>query len=96
MKKIKIDVRKVVYREELCNFEKDVTDQFGNFGFYFRLYKCFTLSGIVYQVQVPNYTANDKNLYKLVFDTLFYIHEKGMRYDRLKEKLYSLKIWNTL
>lgn len=91
-----IDKYKALYVKPIVDYKRKVTDPFGDFEFYLRISKCYTLSGLVWRVEVPNYTGHDKNLWRLLERSFQYVHDKGMRYCRLEDTLISKGIWRNL
>lgn len=102
MKRLKVDLDKEIFHKTIYEMEVEKWDEYGTdeekykFGFYFRLSKVYTLKGVVYRVEVPNRTAHDKNLGRLMAETMLYIHDNGMRYERLKQVLESKDLWRGL
>lgn len=99
----KLDIHRELWHKVLFEQKCECIDEFGSsedekrkFGFYFKLSKVYTLSGVVYRFEVPNYTYHDKNLTKGMWEMLKYIHDDGMRYYRLKEELTRKGIMKTL
>ena len=92
----KIDRYKARYVKTILNYEKDASDIFGDFKFYLRISKCYTLVGRVWRIEVPNRIDHDKDLWRLLARSFQYIHDKGCRYDRLESELIRKGIWRTL
>lgn len=92
----KIDKHKALYVKIILDYEKDVSDIFGDFKFYLRISKCYTLAGRIWRIEVPNMTDHDKNLWRLLARNFQYIHDKGCKYDRLESELMRKEIWRTL
>lgn len=59
---------------------------------------CISLRyGIVWGIKIPNYTCWNKNLFKLIADTIHYLETEGsIAYFRLKEKCMSKGYWKNL
>ena len=93
---MKIDRYKALYVRTILDYEKDVADIFGEFKFYLRISKCYTLAGVVWRLEVPNRCDHDKNLWQLLSRSFQYIHDKGCRYDRLESELMRKGIWKML
>ena len=97
-----IDIRralitKVLYESNSIKYDSYGTDEDKyKFSFYIRISKCYTLRGVIYRVEVPNYTDHDKSIYRLIDRVINYIHDNGMRYVRLEEKLRSKDMWKHL
>lgn len=99
---MKIDIHKALFTKVLYEYDTNVCDQWGTdeekykFQFYFRLSKIYTLAGVVYRAEVPNLCDHDKDLYFLLGRVFLYVHDCGMRYERLKSVLMQKGIWRTL
>lgn len=97
MKKFRKD--KVLYRKELYSECFQHSDSFGECKTYLYkivLYKCYTLNGIVYQIQMPNCTINDKNIGRLVCASIEYAANEFPQSFRLKDYLVINGVWKTL
>ena len=95
-----------IWKKQLHHYWTTVTDGWGvssderyNYKIDTFLYKYFSFKhGFWYQVNVPNFTANDKTLGG-VLDMLFaYLYRDGGTpcYQRLKDELMSKGIWKKL
>lgn len=94
--KLKIDKHKALKVVTVLDYKKDVSDIFGDFQFYLKISKCYTLSGMVWRLEVPNYLTHNKNLWTLLSEGFQYVHDKGCRYDRLMDELYKYGLFNEL
>lgn len=56
----------------------------------------FTLRGIKWHVDIPNYSTWDKNLFRAVADAIDYSEKKGIAYDRLSSKARKMSFWKWL
>lgn len=99
----KIYKHKELLHKVLCEWRYTCQDEFGwpddkrhEFEFYFKVSRVFTLSGIVYRVEVPDFTAHDKDKFTAVWRAIKHVHEDGPRYYRLKEELYRKGIMKQL
>lgn len=99
----KIDVHKEIFHKVIFDHRYTCQDEFGwtddekrKFEFYFRVSKVFTLSGIVWRVEVPDFTTHDKDEFTAIWRAVKHIHEDGPRYYRLKEELYRKGIMRQL
>lgn len=93
---MKIDRYKALFVKNVINYEKDVSDLFGDFKFYLKISKCYTLSGRIWRVEVPNLIDHDKDLWRLLSRVFQYVHDKGCKYDRLESELMRKGIWKSL
>lgn len=91
----KVDIHKEIFHKVIFYKKYICQDEFGwpddekhKFEFYFKISKVFTLSGIVYRVQVPDLTVHDKNMFLAIWEAIKNINDDGPRYYRLKEELY--------
>lgn len=97
MKKLKKD--RVLYRKELyseCFQHRDSFGEFKTYSYKIALYKCYTLNGIIYQIQMPNCTINDKNIGRLMCASIEYAANEFPQNFRLKDYLIKKGIWKTL
>jgi|GEM_PF-5268025 len=92
----------IVYKDKalrvkvILDYERNVSDAFGDFKFYLKISKVYTLLGVVYRLEVPNRFDHDKSLWQLLARGFQYIHDKGCRYTRLEDELVTLGIWRRL
>lgn len=100
---MKIDRYKELFHRVIFEQRCICRDEFGwpddkrrEFEFYFKVSRVFTLSGIVYRVEVPDFTAHDKDKFTAVWRAIKHVHEDGPRYYRLKEELYRKGIMRQL
>ena len=88
---------RIFYKKEIFNYEKNCIDEFGEYKFYFKIYRCFSLKGISYLIKTVNFSCNRKKISDALKQTLNYLEEHSPRYDRLKEKIImkglSKKLW---
>lgn len=97
MKKIYRDsvlFRKLIYKERF--FHQDSFGENEKFEYDITLYKCYTLKGRVYQIQMPNCTMNDKNIGRLMAHSIEYAATKFPQSFRLEDYLIEKDIWRTL
>jgi hypothetical protein len=101
MKKIRTD--KIFRKKLLFSNEKICHDEFAcepyskyEFGYYFKVYKCWSLSGVSYSVEVPDMFTNDKNLYVAIDRAMRHMADDSPRYYRLKETLFKQDKWKSL
>jgi len=97
MKKIYSDsvlFRKVLYTEHFIHY-----DSFGEnykYEYDITLYKCYTLKGRVYQIEMPNCIMNEKNIGRLMARAIEYAASKFPQSFRLEDYLIKKNIWRTL
>ncbi|MCI8378674.1 MAG: hypothetical protein HFH72_09170 [Lachnospiraceae bacterium] len=97
MKKIYKDsvlFRKLLYIEHFVHY-----DSFGEnekFEYDILLYRCYTLQGRVYQIQMPNCTMNGKNIGRLMARAIEYAAAKFPQSFRLEDYLVKKDIWRKL
>lgn len=97
LKRIKNNLDVPFYVKTKLNYIKDCKDIFGDFQFYLKISKCYTLKGMRWRIEVPNRTDHDSDLYKLLSRTFQYIHDKGCRYTRLEDGIDNIdNLWNML
>jgi hypothetical protein len=97
LRRIKNNLDVPFYVKTKLNYSKKCNDIFGDFEFYLRISKCYTLKGMRWRIEVPNYTGHDTNLYRLLSRTFQYIHDKGCRYMRLEENIDDIdNLWSIL
>lgn len=97
MKKIYRDsvlFRKLMYKEYF--FHQDSFGENKQFEYDIALYKCYTLQGRVYQIQMPNCTMNDKNIGRLMAHAIEYAAAEFPQSFRLEDYLIKKDIWRTL
>ena len=98
-----------MYKEELIkNAKYDMLDEIN---YYYALYllknssnfeydiviaKCYTLSGIVWEIKMPNYIDHDKNLYRLVVRSIEYAASEFPQRFRLVDELYKKDLFRKL
>ena len=46
---------RIFYKKEIFNYEKNCIDEFGEYKFYFKIYRCFSLKGISYLIKTVNF-----------------------------------------
>ena len=99
----RIDKHKELFHKVIFEERYICQDEFGwpddenrKFEFYFKVSKVFTLSGIVWRVQVPDFTIHDKNKFTAIWRAIKQVQEDGPRYYRLKEDLYKKGYMNKL
>ena len=99
----RIDKHKELFHKVIFEERYICQDEFGwpddenrKFEFYFKVSKVFTLSGIVWRVQVPDFTIHDKNKFTAIWRAIKQAQEDGPRYYRLKEELYKKGYMNKL
>ena len=99
----RIDKHKELFHKVIFEERYICQDEFGwpydekrKFEFYFKVSKVFTLSGIVWRVQVPDFTIHDKNKFTAIWRAIKQVQEDGPRYYRLKEELYKKGYMNKL
>ena len=99
----RIDKHKELFHKVIFEERYICQDEFGwpddenrKFEFYFKVSKVFTLSGIVWRVQVPDFTIHDKNKFTAIWRAIKQVQEDGPRYYRLKEELYKKGYINKL
>ena len=70
----RIDKHKELFHKVIFEERYICQDEFGwpddenrKFEFYFKVSKVFTLSGIVWRVQVPDFTIHDKNKFTAIW-----------------------------
>ena len=93
---MKIDTHKALYVKPIVDYERNVSDPFGDFKFYLKISKCYTLSGRIWRVEVPNWCSHDRDLWRLLGEAFQYVHDNGMRYCRLEDTLMRKGIWQKL
>lgn len=109
LRKIKYKIQhlkeKTLYREEVFYAEHDIMDEYPSkdgvyqhYTFYIDIYKLYTLTGVYYKVNVPNYTTfGYKNVYEAIFDAMSYLeNHNSPAYFRLKDHLISKDIWRKI
>lgn len=101
MKKIYRDsvlFRKLVYKEHFVHYDSfgSTEDEKRKFEYDITLYKCYTLQGKIYQIQMPNCTMNDKNIGRLMVSAIEYAAAEFPQSFRLKDELIRKGIWRTL
>lgn len=99
----KIDIHKELFHKTIFERKYVCQDEFGSyddekrkFEFYFKVSKVFTLSGIVYRVEVPDLTVHDKDKFFAIWIAIKHVNEDGPRYYRLKDELYRIGIMRKL
>lgn len=99
----RIDKHKELFHKVIFEERYICQDEFGwpddenrKFEFYFKVSKVFTLSGIVWRVQAPDFTIHDKNKFTAIWRAIKQVQEDGPRYYRLKEELYKKGYMNKL
>ncbi len=89
--------RKRLYKEHFAHYDNfGVQDEKHKFEYDIKLFKCYTLSGKVYQIQMPNCTMNDKNIGRLMANAIEYAASEFPQSFRLKDELIRKGIWRTL
>lgn len=90
--------RKVLYKEHFTHYDNfgSADDPKRKFEYDITLYRCYTLSGRVYQIQMPNCTMNDKNIGRLMANAIEYAAAEFPQSFRLKDELIRKDIWRTL
>lgn len=97
MKKIYKDsvlFRKVLYTEHFIH--KDCFGENEEFEYDITLYKCYTLQGRIYQIEMPNRIMNEKNIGRLMARAIEYAASKFPQSFRLEDYLIKKDIWRTL
>lgn len=87
---------KILYKKEIYNFEKDCTDEFGEYHWYFRIYRCFSISGVSYSIETSDMFTNQKKLKNCMDTVLKHLEKDNPRYYRLKEKVIGKGLHNKL
>ena len=87
---------RIFYKKEIFNYEKNCTDEFGEYKFYFKIYRCFSLKGISYLIKTVNFSCNQKKFSDALKLTLEYLEKETPRYYRLKSKAISEGLANKL
>lgn len=99
-----IDKHRILYRKEVYSDLFIHTDEFGSitqndkhkFSYKITISKCWTLSGVVWGIDMPNRVDYDKNLYRLIVRSIEYAATEFPSYFRLKEELYRKGFWKQL
>lgn len=97
IRKDKILYRKIVYSRHFTHY-----DDFGNssdkhkFEYDIIISKCYTLSGIAWEIEMPNCVDHDKNLYRLIARSIEYAASKFPQYFRLMDELRKKDLLNKL
>lgn len=62
------------------------------------IYRTFSLKhGFMYQVNIPDFTVNDKNIFIAVTEAMRYLYRGGCPcYYRLKEQLMKKGLWQKI
>lgn len=97
IRKDKIFYRKIVYARHYEHY-----DYFGDaeekhkFEYDIVISKCYTLSGTVWEIKMPNCTDHDENLYRLIARSIEYAAIYFPQYFRLVEELQKKGFWKQL
>lgn len=96
---MKIDKTRRLYEKTMIERHVICHDDFGHgneFEFYFKISKVYTLSGIYYRTEIPNFFTYDKNMTEAIWRVIKELHDCGMRYERLRDMLIRKDIWRKL
>lgn len=97
IRKDEIFYRKIVYARHYKHY-----DDFGcaeekyKFEYDIVISKCYTLSGMVWEIKMPNRTDHDENLYRLITRSIEYAAIDFPQYFRLVEELQRKGFWKQL
>ena len=100
---MRIDKRKVLYKKikytkHYVHYDDfSIGDDKNKFEYDITISKCYTLSGIVWRIDMPNCTDYDSNLYRLIARSIEYAANNFPQYFRLVDELYNKgltkKLW---
>ena len=100
--KIKTNKDRVLYRKNVYSNHFVHYDDFGSddekykFEYDITIAKCYTLSGRVWEIEMPNCVDHDKNLYRLIIRSLEYAASNFPQYFRLLDELYRKGLFKKL
>lgn len=97
IRKDKILYRKIVYSRHFTHYDDfgDSSDKH-KFEYDIIISKCYTLSGIVWEIKMPNCVDHDKNLYRLIVRIIEYVASTSPQYFRLMDELRKKDLLNKL
>lgn len=87
---------KILYKKKIYGFEKDCEDEFGKYRWYFRIYICFSKSGITYQIETSDMTTNQKKLRHCMNTVLEHLEKDNPRYYRLRDTIINKGLHNKI
>ena len=87
---------RILFKKKMYGFEKDCGDEFGEYHWYFRVYKCFSIQGISYSIETSDMFTNQKKLKDCLDTAIEHLERKNPRYYRLKENVIGKGLHNTL
>jgi len=101
MKKLRKDY--IFYKKLLYEKHFNMVDEWGlpdeqkyHYEFDFKIYRCFSLSGISYTVEYPDGFINQKKLVAAIGMAVDHMVHDAPNYYRLKEVLWKKGFWNKL
>ena len=97
IRKDKVLYRKIVYAKH-CEHYDDFGDSsdIHKFEYDITISKCYTLSGMVWEIKMPNCTDHDKNLYRLIVRSIEYAASEFPQRFRLVDELYKKELFKKL
>lgn len=97
MRKDEVLYRKTVYTEHFEHYDDfgDSSDKH-KFEYDIVIAKCYTLSDMVWEIRMPNYTDHDKNLYRLIVRSIEYAASEFPQRFRLVDELYKKELFKKL
>lgn len=95
--KNKILHKTVKYSRTFTHYDDfSIADEKNKFEYTIVISKCYTLAGVVWEIEMPNCTDYDKNLYSLIVRSIEYAANKFPQYFRLVDELYNKGLTNKL
>lgn len=97
IRKNEVLYRKIIYARH-CEHYDDFGDSSDKHKFEYDIViaKCYTLSGIVWEIKMPNCIDHDKNLYRLVVRSIEYAASEFPQRFRLVDELYKKDLFRKL
>lgn len=98
IRKDKIFYRNIVYTKHYKHYDDFCGIPTDNYMFEYdiTISKCYTLSGVVWEIKMPNCTDHDGNLYRLIARSIEYAAIDFPQYFRLVDELQRKGFWKQL
>lgn len=89
---------KTVYSKHFVHYDEFSSsfDDRYKFEYDITILKCYTLSGVIWRIEMPNCFDHDKNLYRLIVRGIEYAATEFPQYFRLRDKLLAKDLFNKL
>lgn len=97
IKKYEVLYRKIVYSKHYTHYDDfGSSDENHRFEYDITISKCYTLSGVIWEIKMPNCVDHDKNLYRLIARSIEYAASEFPQRFRLVDELYKKDLFRML